>query len=156
MDRWIDRQAMNLKNANQITLRETHLVKQMLGSRQQCCFQRQFSFPLFLFSFVFCFVGWFFFGRGMRECKTSMLPNGKQRINRSWSLSLLSLVSQQPYSMLRVACLRQGRGSGSGVFSRRDLARCFGFGSMPAQVMLILSVSGFLLPSAVFRFSLNK
>lgn len=29
----------------------------------------------------------------------------------------------------------------------------FWFGSMPAQVMLISSVSGFLLPSAVFRFS---
>lgn len=74
-------------------------------------------------------------------------------MNQRLSLSLFSPMSQQPYSMLPVTCLRRGQGS---LLSWHDLARCFGFGSMPAQVMLISSVSGFLLPRAVFRFSLDE
>lgn len=62
-------------------------------------------------------------GENKKQCKMLMLPSGKEQIHGSWSLSLLSPMSQQPYSMLLVACLHRGQGS---ILSWRDLARCFG------------------------------
>lgn len=45
--------------------------------------------------------------------KLLMLTCGKEQIYRSWSLSLLSPMSQQPYSMILVACTTEDRAASS-------------------------------------------
>lgn len=47
------------------------------------------------------------------EEQVQTLANGKEQINQRWSLSLFSPMSQQPYSMLLVACLHEDRAASS-------------------------------------------